>query len=161
MKAYLDTTILTDCLLKPGTSEERRAKDGLKPYSKTFLPVYAIKEFKAGPLNTYAYVHDKLLQLKSLSQTLEAVRRLYRRQYMLSTSLSALAAAVAFPNTSNEPLVLTGEKEQQLADQYRLALASLIWRAWRRRRKVTTETIQDLECYAEGSPQWDRGGFIY
>lgn len=47
-----------------------------------------------------------------------------------------------------------------MADRYRLALAALIILSWRKRRKVTTKTIQDLECYTEAEPRIGKDGFF-
>ena len=49
-KAYVETTILTDILLKPDSEKQVEALRALERYAKTLLPVYAIKECKAGPM---------------------------------------------------------------------------------------------------------------
>jgi hypothetical protein len=50
--------------------------------------------------------------------------------------------------------------DTELADRLRLALASLIVRSWRKRRLVTTRTIQDLDCYTEAEPTIGRDGYF-
>lgn len=122
--------------------------------------MYSIKEFKGGPLDNYSYVHDKLLTTKSLAATLEAIHRLFRSPYKKSTSEEAMIAAARLvagtPGTAIDPVAL----DQELADRYRLALASLILRAWDQRRSVTTRTIQDLDCYTEARPKVDKHGLF-
>ncbi len=54
-KAFVDTTILTNRLIK-FREEKKEAKDALAKYEITELPVYAIKEFKAGPLDYVKYL---------------------------------------------------------------------------------------------------------
>ncbi len=61
-KAYVETTVLTNVLVKPSSAKEAVAKAALSRYEETLLPVYSIKEFKAGPLYHYSYIHDKLVQ---------------------------------------------------------------------------------------------------
>jgi hypothetical protein len=45
-KAYVETTVLTNVLLKPGSKQETEAKLALSRYDETLLPVYSIKEWK-------------------------------------------------------------------------------------------------------------------
>lgn len=161
-KAYLDTTILTNILLKPGSEKERAAKAALARFDETLLPVYSIKEWKKGPLDKFAYVHDKLVQTKSLADTFEAINSIspFHNPYKRNTSHEALAAAMRLTGTqptSGDPSV---GSDSENADRYRLALARLIFRSWQKRRKQTTTTFQDLECYAEAKPSLDRNGFI-
>jgi hypothetical protein len=73
-KAYVETTILTDVLIKPGSKNEGVAKAAFSRYTETLLPVYSIKEWKKGPLDHYAYVHDKLVQTKSVADTYVLLR---------------------------------------------------------------------------------------
>jgi hypothetical protein len=162
-KAYVETTILTNVLLKPGSGKEKAARSALSRYAETLLPVYSIKELKKGPLDHYAYVHDKLVQTKSLADTLGAINSLspYYSPYKKSTSYEALEAATRLLPTSSPSSGPTLRKEDsELADRYRLALASLILRSWQRRRKMTTSTIHDLECYTEATPTIGRDGFF-
>jgi hypothetical protein len=154
-KAYVETTILTNILLKPGSKSETEAKLALSRFDETLLPLYSIKEWKKGPLDHYAYVHDKLVQTKSLADTIGAINSLsfFYTPYKKSTSYQALEAAAR---------LYSGQvsTDSELADRYRLALASLIMRSWQKRRKVTTRTIQDLECYTEAKPTVGRDGYL-
>lgn len=157
--AYLDTTILTDLLLKPLTKKRQRAREALGRYSRTLLPVYAIKEWKAGPLLNYAWVHDKLAFTGSLTDTVRAVSEL-TQQYRKSTGLDAVAAAGAVARRKSPPYAALGSTDRDMADSYRLALANLAIRSWNRRRKLTTEVVGELECYTEAAPRVDKDGFL-
>ncbi len=133
----------------------KAALSALKRYDETFLPVYAIKEWKAGIVKHYAYLHEKLVQTKSLSRTIQIIAALpdpYHR-YRKNTSLEALAEAVQL-GTQGVPSETAGTPggDKELADRYRLAIAGLLIRSWRRRRQLTTETIQELDCYTESPP---------
>jgi hypothetical protein len=78
--AFVDTTVLTDILLKTDWQRERSVK-ALRSFRRTELPVYAIKEFKAGPLGHFVWLHNKLQTTKCVSATMMAVAKLmpYRR----------------------------------------------------------------------------------
>jgi len=94
-RAYVETTILTNVLLKPDSKKQAAARSALSRYEETLLPVYSIKEWKAGPLDHYSYVHDKLVETRSLAYTLSAINALNpvleaRRK---GTSVEALEAA--------------------------------------------------------------------
>ncbi len=161
-KAYVETTILTNLLLKPSSRKQAAAISALNRYDETLLPVYSIKEWKAGPLDHYAYVHDKLVQTRSLAYTLAAINSLNpvtdaRRQ---DTTRETFEAAARLDRAKPSSAHINGRPDEEMADRYRLALASLIIRSWRKRRKLTTRTIQDLECYAEAEPKIGKDGFF-
>ncbi len=161
-KAYVETMVLTNVLLKPASGKEAAAKSALGRYAETLLPVYSIKELKAGPLDHYSYVHDKLVQTRSLARTLAAVNSLNpvtgaRRK---STSFEALAAAAQLDSGHPSALPPDSPADEEMADRYRLALAVLIMLSWQKRRKVTTKTIQDLECYTEAQPKIGQDGLF-
>jgi hypothetical protein len=158
--AYVETTILTDILLKPNTPKQQRAKAALARYKNTLLPVYSIKEWKAGPLSNFAYLHDKLVVTGSLRDTHQAISALARGSYRQSTSLEALTAAGTVANRQRVPYVGLGSNDEDMADSYRLALESLIIRSWRKRRKVTTEVVDELPCYVEIEPKIGKDGLI-
>ena len=56
-RCYLDTTILVEALLK-SRARRRKAADAVRQFSSSMLPVYAIKEFKCGALETYVWLHN-------------------------------------------------------------------------------------------------------
>jgi hypothetical protein len=160
-KAFVETTIIANALLKPGNEMGRAALSALARYDETFLPVYAIKEWKAGIVKHYAYFHEKLVQTKSLSRTVQLIAALPDQfhRYRKNTSLEALAEAVklgARRGSARTTASLTDDEE--LADRYRLAVASLLIRSWRKRRQITTETIQELDCYTESPPTLSDAG---
>ncbi len=158
--AYIETTILTNVLLKVGSKKQSSAQAALHRYEKTMLPVYSIKEWKAGPLEKFAWVHDKLVLTKSLRDTVGAINGISPyKPYKKSTSLEAWEAAGRLEATM-PPSLAHVDSDRDLADRYRLALASLIVRSWRKRRSLATETIQDLECYTEAEPHLDESGLF-
>jgi hypothetical protein len=158
--AYIETTVLTDVLLKPGSPKNKRAKTALQRYQNTLLPVYSIKEWKSGPLNTYAYLHDKFRFTKSYSKTVNAVSALGGMSYLKSTQMEAIAAAAAVLKSRPEIYSGLGAGDIEMADCCRLALASIIMKGWRKRRKITTFVADDLPCYIESAPRIDKDGFF-
>jgi hypothetical protein len=156
--AYLETTVLADFLLKPKTPKQQKVKEALGRYQNTLLPVYSIKEWKAGPLNYFAYLHDKLVSTKSLANTFQALSVL-PQGYRRSTSMEALAAAAQMVKDARFNIVLGGTDEEQ-ADSYRLALYSLIMRSWAKRRKFATKVVDELTCYTEAAPRVGKTGLF-
>ncbi len=157
--AYIETTILTDVLLKPGSKKHAKARSALAKYDTTLLPVYAIKEWKAGPLDDYAYFHDKLVMTNSLADTLAALNALVFMPYKKSTCYEAFEAATRL--VTNDPnAAAIPARDSDLADRYRLVIRSLICRSWRRRRRMAKETIQELECYTEAEPSVGKDGLF-
>lgn len=166
--AFVDSSVLTDATLKNGEAR-RRAKDMLDLFAKTLLPVYAIKELKAGPLGAYHWLHDKLVVTGSFALTQKWIQRISRTQQrnLTSTALEALAqyhgwVATAFPNYND--LVAKygglGTPDQCQRDELRLWLQTQVMRAWQKRRKVASDVVQPLACYAEKAPFIDRGGLL-
>src|SRR5271165_842232 len=162
-RAFVETTVLTDLLLKQGESKERAAS-ALKRFDETLLPVYAIKEFKAGPLRRFVWLHNKLVQLKSFTGALDALQRISRtpQRYLTSTAIEALkTSAYSVSATKLSELVekygpeATQDTFQR--DEYRLALKTAVLKAWKRRKNRFSAVVQPLSCYVEVAPQEQRG----
>jgi len=160
-KAFVDTTILVDVLLKTG-SQHNNAKTVLESFDETELPVYAIKEFSGGALQNFVWLHNKFVQTGSFSKTigmLHAVSRTPKR-YLTSTAIEALQEAVASAPeskmTAKELYEKYGDDAATLdaiqADSYRLELKARILDAWSRRRAVTSSVVEKLDCYLEKDP---------
>jgi hypothetical protein len=162
-KAYVETTILTDALLKPGV-RAAAAISAIRTFQESLLPVYAIKEMKAGPLHHYVWLHGKLVTTGSWEKTLEQLRRMATtpRRYWVSTAVEALeAAAHTNRRVTLHELVekygTTATDDAVRCDRYRLSLRSIIMRGWKQRRKLTTSIVDELECYAETNITEERG----
>jgi len=162
-KAIVDTTILTDVLLNSG-EVKAIAESALSLYDQTLLPVYAIKEFKAGPLKNFVWMHNKLSTLGSYEKSLDALQRMSRtpRRYTTSTAIQGLKEASksigrSTPSTLVEKYGATASLDRSLCDEFRLALKTIIQRSWIKRRKVTTHVVCPLSCYREVAPFERRG----
>ena len=111
----------------------------------------------------YAYFHEKLVQTKSLSRTIRVINSLppQYHAYRKSSSYEALAVAVHL-SSRNRPSGsrFSSSDDEELADRYRLAIAGLLLRSWGKRRKLTTEIVQDLDCYTESAPVLGKDGIF-
>lgn len=164
-RAFLDTTILVDILLKPKSEESEKAQKALRSFTGADVHGYAIKELKAGPLRNFAWMHNKLRQTGSYYRALTALQRmsLTPRRYTTATALEALkTAAQSMTRTLGELTEKYGSKAKPdfvLADRYRLALSHRISRAWRSRFDFA-KPVYPLVCYREIAPFKDKFGDI-
>ena len=160
-RAYVDTTVLTDALLK----RDPHIKTALDRYSCTELPVYAIKEFRAGPLKNWIWFYNKLVN-NSYSDALRELHRmgLTPRRYTTLTALEALQqVAKEFESMVNEEVIAKYPGQtlgQTVRDQYLLHVRRRIVQSWRQRRTLTTAVVQELPCYPERAPRFHPGGLI-
>ena len=162
-RAIIDTTILTDVLLNSGEAKAI-AQKALSLYDQTLLPVYAIKEFKAGPLKNFVWMHNKLATLGSYEKALDALQRMSRtpKRYTTSTAIQGLKeASRSIGKYTSATLVekygASASLDKSLCDEFRLSLRTVIYRAWMKRRKITTDVVCPLSCYREVAPFERRG----
>ncbi len=162
-KAFVDTTVLTNILLKSGALK-KESLAALARFDSTELPVYAIKEFKAGPLEHFVYIHNVLFNTKSFNEALRRLQRLSMtaQRYKLSTSLEAIVDAdKSISNMTSIDLEQKFGSKATLdvmrADEYRIAIKTRVYMAWRKRRKITTDVVAPLICYKETYPKEERG----
>jgi hypothetical protein len=163
-KAYVDTTILADILLKAGQPKGDQALAALQAFEITQLPVYAIKEFKRGPLARFAWLHNKLVTTNNFTQSMAALHAVAGTpmRYLTSTALEAVVRATASiahetPATLAAKYGDDARLDNILRDEYRLALKKVIFQAWTSLRNVTRETVHPLSCYDEKPPYEKRG----
>ncbi len=153
-KAFVDTTIFADCLLKVG-EKQSAAKKLLKKFDKQGLPVFAIREFKAGVLSNFIWAHNELAMCKSYTKAFQNIQNkaIYKR-YKLLSSLEALTTVMYMNKLV--PIKSIKEKsgeyfnqDEYLVEKYRTSLKFFILKAWQKRRKLTTDVINELNCYSE------------
>jgi hypothetical protein len=159
---YVETTVLTDLLLKTGALKEQ-ASSALGFFEEKLLPVYAIKEFKAGPLRRFVWLHNKLVVLNSFSATLDILQRVSRtpQRYLTSTAIEALkTTAYSIGNIKARELVKkygpNATLDAMQRDEYRLALRMAVEKAWKNRKRGF-RIVQPVSCYIEVAPQEKRG----
>ncbi|MGH6825791.1 hypothetical protein [Methyloceanibacter sp.] len=162
MKAIVDTTVLTDALIKPGGQGDV-ARASLQRYKPTLLPTYAIKEFKAGPLHYYVWFHNKVVEASTYGEVIAAISaNIGWRRHLPATAMKALAdfsssiAKQTPPEISRMYPDLTVDGAQLL--QLRRWLKQRILRTWRNRRNLVSEVISPLSCYVEKAPELRHSG---
>ncbi|MDF0498100.1 hypothetical protein [Bradyrhizobium yuanmingense] len=163
---FLETTVLTDLLLKKDGSE-KVARAGLRRFSEVIAPHFAWKEFKRGPLHTYVWMHNKLLDTKSFSASLSALQKISRtpRRYFTSTIIQSLHTAFvkAFDGVTIKDLQSRYGSKANLdtlhADVLRLELKRTIYSSWPRRKKLFGGLHHVLPCYPDNELV-DQGGRI-
>jgi hypothetical protein len=115
-------------------------------------------EFRSGPLYNFAWMHNQLA-LNSYAVALEKLQKMSRgpKRHLTSTSIQALQnAAGSISHLTVGDLEKKYGKEanpvQVLADEFRLVIKTKIFRAWSKRRSLTTDVIVELGCFAEREP---------
>jgi hypothetical protein len=166
-KAFVDTTIMTDYLLKSG-KQYCAARDVLAEFEHSELPAYAIKEFAAGPIRYFVWMHNKLASAKSLSHALSSLQSMSRspRKYWTAGAVQALKEAAEKyrfdQRTLNDLVNRYGSDaivDEVQADQFRLAIKEIIYSAWADRRSFTSQVVEELDCFSE-EPLRDQNGVI-
>ncbi|MGI8884923.1 MAG: hypothetical protein ACR2IA_11850 [Pyrinomonadaceae bacterium] len=162
-KAFVDTTILTNYLIK-FREEKKEAKAALSQYEITELPVYAIKEFKFGPLDNAKYLYNKLLEVGSISLTFIAINKNYQQRNKKDTAIQLLAElqeeAKSFP--INKGLTAkygtVGDLENIIYDKIKIEVKMLVYKAWKKRNSITTKVVQKLSCFQQSPPFEKKNG---
>jgi hypothetical protein len=164
--AFVDTTVLTDALLKPGPKSDA-ARAALESFNHTFLPVYAIKEFKAGPLGYFRWLYNKCVIFKSFEAVINALHGISRtpRRYLTSTAIEGLQLFASemksiTPGRLVEKYGSDAEMDFVLSDRLRWSVRAQIDLAWEERRALTSEVVDELTCYTETPPYVDEKGLI-
>lgn len=166
-KAYVDTTILTNVLLKSGVKHDTCVA-ALGRYETTEMPVYAIKEFSAGPLSYWIWCHNKLVTSRSLPDTMAAINVLFATpgRNRPATALEALGEAARHVTSGTrfgdlvDKYGAAAEEAVVLADRHRYWMRMKVERAWRRRRSVVSSVVHALACFDENAPTIDRSGLL-
>jgi hypothetical protein len=152
--AFIETTVLTDFLLKRDGSETAAAI-AFERFENKFVSQFAWKEFKRGPLKNFVWAHNKLADTRSLLATLAALQRLSRSLQRYLTSTAIQAVHTAFAGLFANPTELTqryGAKanlDAIHADAMRLELKRMIFSAWNRRTALFGGPFHLLSCYPD------------
>ena len=164
-RAFVDTSVLTNVALKIGKIRNDSLA-ALSRYDSTELPVYAIKEFKAGPLYNWVWIHNKLKVGGSVMDAVQAIQKLHPLQ--AHRKATALEALVISSNSVKDETVgwwlrkygESAKPEAIRADRIRISMRRRIMRAWAARRSITTAVVQPLGCYDEVAPFEGKDGLL-
>lgn len=149
---YVDTTVIVEALLKTRKRREIAIKRLREDHST--VSVYAFKELKAGPLQYFAWVHNKLATTRSLKTTFFAISQVLQQKYRVGTSLEALqVGAEALANYEGKKTA--SQRDRENADTYALAIRRRILKGWSDRKKITTDIWGEPECFSQAAPYFD------
>lgn len=154
--AFVETTVLTDLLLKKDGSE-KAAEAAIAKYTKAIVHQFAWKEFKRGPLKNFVWAFNKLADTKSFIDTLAALQRmsLSPRKYLTATAIQAFHTAFKgmFSSASLSSLKDQygdkAEPDQLHADALRLELKRVIVGSWSKRHTLFGGAQEPLPCYPD------------
>jgi hypothetical protein len=162
-KAFLDTTVLTDALLKT-TEQRRRARGSFERFETVQVPFYAIKEFKAGPLRAYMWLHNRVVTTNSWSQAIGNAGGVARQHNLSATAIQGVAEFTSSMGRSavkdlaaKYPDLTLEELQQREATVW---LRTKIFSAWRKRNRTPLSVTSPLSCYAEIDPRVKANGLI-
>jgi hypothetical protein len=162
-KAFLDTTILADVLLKIGP-ENVRARNSLRMYDELLVSGYAVKEFKRGALRYYIWLHNKIITTGSWGDAVAAIATVHRQRNL---SMTASKAAGDFLNSMAEQRAQAGdiartdaEYREMQAKEARSWLKTKIIKAWRDQGRKPFIHVEPLSCYAVVPPNETPLGLI-
>jgi len=163
-KAYLDTTVVANALLRSDDIGKRCAS-AIRDFKYSEMPEYALKEFKAGPLAAWIWCHNKFNETRSFADTLSAINVMSatpKRNFSSSARQAFEQAAHADKAAFTQALELQdysgGFLDRALADRHRYYLRRRIIQAWERRRGIATAVSMPLECFIEGTLQVENDG---
>lgn len=144
-QAFLDTTILADATLKDRDTR-RRIAAVLQSFAATEFPQYAIKEFNAGPLDHYKWLHNVLAEERSLERSVARLQAMSRtpRRNRTSTALEALRRALQESSS-----VLS---DDACAEDLRVHLKRVIFSSWDELPRLVTRVTHLLDCYEAVGP---------
>lgn len=153
--AFLETTVLTDYLLKKDGSQVR-AEAAFQRYDRVTVSNFSWKEFKRGPLKNFVWAHNKVVETGSFSATLDALQKLSRtpQRYMTATAIQSIHtfASMFVGTTLQDFIARYGGKANMdsiLADAMRLELKKTITLAWAERKQLFGGAVQPLSCYSD------------
>jgi hypothetical protein len=151
---YVDTTVVVEALLKT----RKRRQHALKRLQadNSIVSVYAFKELKAGPLQIYTWLHNKLVTTRSLKNTYLAIGQTLRQTYRAGTSLEALqVGAEALGLADYEGKKTAAQRDQENADTYALAIRRRVLNGWNNREKIVSAVVGQVECFSQSAPYFD------
>src|SRR5262245_5836271 len=162
-KAFLDTTILADAVLKTGADRDR-AVASFPRYDVLLVPGYANKEFKRGPLKAYVWLHNKVVTTDRWGDAVASIATVWRQGNLNQTAMRAAADftnCMAVANALAREIPRDGPEFHALQTrEARIWLKTKIFLAWRRRGKAPFVQTAALDCYALMPPRELDNGLI-
>lgn len=154
--AFVETTVLTDLLLKKDGSE-KAAETAIAKYAGAIVHQFAWKEFKRGPLKNFVWALNKLADTGSFVETLAALQRMSMspRKYLTATAIQALhtgfKAMFASPTLGalQNQYGAKADPDRLHADALRLELKRTVLNSWSKRHSLYGGQQELLDCYPD------------
>lgn len=161
-RAFLDTTIIVNILLKRDSAHNRCAA-ALRKFDTVSYPEYALKEMKAGALRAWMWLHNRCVSEGSYERVIRAVQAISRQRNMLHSALEAIAETGSSKRMSMGSLAekygAAANEDAVHCDRMRLALRKRITVAWTGRYSFGGEISNRLSCFDDEELTM-RGGLI-
>jgi hypothetical protein len=163
-KAFVDTTVLANVLLKRGAAQQECIA-ALQRFQSTESPTYALKELKAGALFGWIWLHNKCVAYESYSKVAAALSGMAhsRRRNLPLTAIEAWEETVRNQNATLGSLAEkygpNASEDRVKSDRLRLGLRKRITTAWRD-RKTIVRIVHPLPCYEDAELTIKRSGLI-
>ena len=162
-KAFLDTTILADALLKIGPMQ-KRARTSLANFDELLVPGYAVKEFKRGPLRGYVWLHNKVVSTGRWGDAIAAICTIWQQHNLANTAIRAVSDFTSSMATQRVRAGEIGRNSIEYhaieAKEARIWLKTKIIKAWRDQSREPFMHVKPLECYAMIAPSERADGMI-
>jgi hypothetical protein len=163
-RAYVDTTVLVNILLKRGPIQ-KSCVDSLSRYQSAEVPTYALKEMKAGPLYAWIWLHNKCVACQSCAKVLRALHGMASSRKR-NLPLTAIEAWEEIARSDSATLAMLVKKYGRDAsddvvkcERLRLGLRRRITTAWRDRHRAIP-VVEPLACYEDSDLEVDKFGMI-
>ena len=143
-EAFIDTTIVCNVLLPTTSGQDTAAKAAVGSYAVAAVPMYALREYRAGPLGYWILAYNVLVMhddIKSAQDELASKSAFKPRQQ--SATLRAIVEGLIEVGLvgATTPVDLKRELENYLL--------RVISAAWDLRRGVGTDVVQHLGCFTD------------
>jgi hypothetical protein len=110
----------------------------------------------AGALSYAVWLYNKLSETHSMQRTHDAIVSNMKTPNRVTTSLELFGAAIElFSGADLADARTPAQLDHMLAEMNGLSLRRIILNGWRSRRKVTTDVVQELNCFPENPPYID------
>jgi len=161
MRQFLDTTVVTDALLKRGTSLGDSAALAFEGPAESTISDYVAREFRLGPLQYAIWLHNKFCLTPRLDAVLSSIRAVLSRQpYRASLALELLGISSREFSNSFSGLLAGADLDTAQADSIRLSLQRKIHKSWRIVRSKRFRVEPELSCDVENSAELTSEGIL-
>jgi hypothetical protein len=140
----------------PADHSAAAANSAIKKFEESQLPVYSIKEMKAGPLHHYVWLHGKLVPTGSWVQTLAQLRKMAMSPPSVLGQHRGRSPGGRSAQRPRRNPSRFGEEARQQSKNRRCNLRPLSflialhnYACLATAANVTSSVVQELECYSE------------